>query len=87
MKVLVADQFERSGLDGLAQAGCEVMFEPALKDEALGEALRATRADVLVVRSTAVTAAMMDGGNLALIVRAGAGYNTIDVKGASARGI
>ena len=48
---------------------------------------RATRADVLVVRSTAVTAAMMDGGNLALIVRAGAGYNTIDVKGASARGI
>ena len=50
MKVLVADQFERSGLDGLAQRGCEVIFEPALKDEALGEALRATRADVLVVR-------------------------------------
>jgi len=87
MKVLVADQFERSGLDGLARAGCEVVFEPALKDEALGEALRATRADVLVVRSTGVTAAMMDGGNLALIVRAGAGFNTIDVKGASARGI
>ena len=52
MKVLVADQFERSGLDGLARAGCEVVFEPALKDDALGEALRATRADVLVVRST-----------------------------------
>ncbi len=30
---------------------------------------------------------MMDQGPLALIVRAGAGYNTIDVKAASARGI
>ena len=30
---------------------------------------------------------MMDGGQLALIVRAGAGYNTIDVAHASARGI
>ena len=30
---------------------------------------------------------MMDAGPLALIVRAGAGYNTIDVKAASARGI
>jgi D-3-phosphoglycerate dehydrogenase len=87
MKVLVADQFEQSGLDGLAAAGCEVVFEPALKDDALGEALRRTRADVLVVRSTGVTSAMMDGSNLALIVRAGAGYNTIDVKSASARGI
>jgi len=34
-----------------------------------------------------VTAEMMDAGNLALIVRAGAGYNTIDVGAASARGI
>jgi D-3-phosphoglycerate dehydrogenase len=42
---------------------------------------------VLVVRSTKVTAAMMEAGNLALIVRAGAGYNTIDVGAASARGI
>ncbi len=87
MKVLVADQFEQSGLDGLAAAGCEVVFDPGLKDDALGEALRETGAEVLVVRSTKVSAAMLDGGNLALIVRAGAGYNTIDVGAASARGI
>ena len=87
MKVLIADQFEQSGLDGLADAGCEVVFDPALKDEALAAALRETRADVLVVRSTKVTADMLDGGDLALIVRAGAGYNTIDVAAASARGI
>ena len=87
MKVLVADQFEQSGLDGLAAAGCEVVFDPALKDDALGAALRESRAEVLVVRSTKVSAAMLDGGDLALIVRAGAGYNTIDVGAASARGI
>ena len=40
-----------------------------------------------MVRSTKVTEAMLDAGRLALIVRAGAGYNTIDVKAASARGI
>ncbi|OGO57855.1 MAG: hydroxyacid dehydrogenase [Chloroflexi bacterium RBG_16_69_14] len=87
MKVLVADQFEHSGLDGLRAAGCEVLHNPALKDEALVSALGQTHAEVLVVRSTKVTAAMMDAGSLALIVRAGAGYNTIDVKAASARGI
>ncbi len=87
MKVLVADQFEQSGLDGLRAAGCEVLHNAALKDEALVSALRETRAEVLVVRSTRVTAEMMDAGGLALIVRAGAGYNTIDVRAASARGI
>lgn len=87
MKVLVADQFEQSGLDGLRAAGCEVVHDPALKDEALVAALGETGAEVLVVRSTRVTAEMMDAGSLALIVRAGAGYNTIDVPAASTRGI
>src|SRR5512142_2940865 len=87
MKVLIADQFEQSGIDGLREAGCEVVFDPALKDEALGAAVRESGADVLIVRSTKVTANMMDGGDLALIVRAGAGFNTIDVAAASARGI
>ena len=87
MKVLVADKFEKSGIEGLKAAGCEVVFEPDLKDAALAEALGRTGADVLVVRSTQVTEPMMDAGKLALIVRAGAGYNTIDVKAASKRGI
>jgi D-3-phosphoglycerate dehydrogenase len=86
-KVLVADKFEQSGIDGLKAAGCEVQYEPDLKDEALAEAIGSSGADVLVVRGTKVTAAMMDAGRLALIVRAGAGYNTIDVAGASKRGI
>jgi D-3-phosphoglycerate dehydrogenase len=87
MKVLVADKFERSGIEGLRAAGCEVIYEPDLKDAALADALKRTAADVLVVRSTNVTEPMLDSGSLALIVRAGAGYNTIDVKAASRRGI
>ena len=87
MKVLVADKFEKSGLDGLKAAGCEVVYEPELKDDALTQAIAASGADVLVVRGTKVTTAMLDAGRLSLIVRAGAGYNTIDVAGASTRGI
>jgi D-3-phosphoglycerate dehydrogenase len=87
MKVLIADKFEKSGLDGLTAAGCEVISDPELKDDALREAIGRTGADVLVVRSTKVTAPMLDAGRLSLIVRAGAGYNTIDVAAASTRGI
>jgi D-3-phosphoglycerate dehydrogenase len=87
MKVLVADTFEQSGLQGLRAAGCDVVYDPDLKDDALKGAIASTEADVLVVRGTKVTAAMLDAGRLSLIVRAGAGYNTIDVAGASQRGI
>jgi D-3-phosphoglycerate dehydrogenase len=87
MKVLVADKFEQSGIAGLKAAGCEVVYSPDLKDETLTQALRDTAADVLVVRSTTVTGSMLETGSLSLIVRAGAGYNTIDVATASARGI
>jgi len=87
MRVLVADAFEESGLTALKAAGCDVLYQPDLKDAALVEAIRTSGAAVLVVRSTKVTEAMLDAGRLALVVRAGAGYNTIDVKAASARGI
>ena len=87
MKVLIADKFEKSGIDGLQAAGCDVISDPDLEDEALREAIGKTGADVLVVRSTKVTAPMLDAGRLSLVVRAGAGYNTIDVAAASRRGI
>jgi D-3-phosphoglycerate dehydrogenase / 2-oxoglutarate reductase len=87
MKVLIADKFEKSGLDGLKAAGCDVVYQPELKDDALTAAIRDTTADVLVVRSTTVTAPMLEAGSLSLVVRAGAGYNTIDVATASKRGI
>lgn len=87
MKILIADKFEESGINGLKALGCEVECNPDLKDDTLVEAIRSSQADVLVVRSTKVNEAMLDAGRLSLVVRAGAGYNTIDVKAASARGI
>ena len=87
MRVLIADKFEQSGRDGLDAAGCEFSYQPDVKDEALVEAIRAYGPDVLVVRSTKVTEPMLEAGALKLIVRAGAGYNTIDVAAASRRGV
>ena len=87
MKVLIADQFEQAGIDGITAAGCEVIYQPALADQQLADALASTSADVLVVRSTKVTDAMLARAPLSLIVRAGAGVNTIDVNAASRRGI
>ncbi len=87
MKVLIADKFEQSGIDGLKAIGCEVISNPDLKDDALAQAIGETQADVLIVRSTKVNEAALGAGRLSLVVRAGAGYNTIDVKAASAHGI
>jgi len=87
MKVLIADKFEKSGLEGLKALGCDVVYEPDLKDDTLRAALSESGAEVLIVPSTKVTEPMMDGGKLALIVRAGAGYDNINVAAASARGI
>lgn len=87
MKVLVADKFEQSGRDGLQALGCEVSYQPDLKDEALVNAIADVAPDVLVVRGTKVTEPMLAAGPIKLVVRAGAGYNTIDVAAASKRGI
>src|SRR6266487_5501194 len=87
MLVLIADKFEQTGRDGLQAIGCDVSFQPELKDEALVQAIAEQKPDVLVVRGTKVTEPMLAAGPLKLIVRAGAGYNTIDVAAASRRGI
>ena len=87
MQVLIADKFEQSGREGLQAIGCEVSFQPDLKDDALVAAIAKHQPDVLVVRGTKVTEPMLAAGPLKLIVRAGAGYNTIDVAAASRRGI
>ena len=87
MRILIADKFEESGRIGLRRIGCEISFQPDLKDEALVVAIGKERPDVLIVRGTKVTEPMLAAGPLKLVVRAGAGYNTIDVAGASRRGI
>jgi D-3-phosphoglycerate dehydrogenase len=87
MLVLIADKFEQSGRDGLQAIGCEISYQPDLKDDALAAAIRSVKPDVLIVRGTKITEPMLDAGPVKLVVRAGAGYNTIDVAAASKRGI
>ena len=88
MKVFLADKLAERGVQALTEAGHTVVVEPKVSGETLLEALRQAQPHVLVVRSTKVNSAMMDANpNLELVVRAGAGYDTIDVAGASQRGI
>ena len=87
MKILIADKFPDGGRTELIQAGFELVYDADLKDEALASAIKSSGADILVVRGTKVSGAMLEAGRLSLVIRAGAGYNTIDVKTASSRGI
>jgi D-3-phosphoglycerate dehydrogenase / 2-oxoglutarate reductase len=87
MKVLVADKFPEGGLAALRSAGCEVAYAPDLPKEGLAEAVKDSGAEVLIVRGTEVPGEALRAGRLAVVVRAGAGYNTIDVKTASELGI
>jgi D-3-phosphoglycerate dehydrogenase len=85
MKVLVADKFEKSGLDGLGGLGVELDYQADLAGDDLQNAIHNGGAEILIVRGTKVTEAMISGSKLGLIIRAGAGYNTIDVAAATAK--
>ncbi len=88
MKVLVADRFETVGVDGLKDLGCDVVLKPELKADELPAAMREINPKVLIVRSTRVNeAALAASPALSLVVRAGAGIDTIDVPAASRLGV
>jgi D-3-phosphoglycerate dehydrogenase len=88
MKALIADKFEKSGIDGLKALGVEVVSNPDATPETLPDLLREHNPDVLVVRSTKVKAPSFDASdNLRLVIRAGAGVDTIDLNAATDRGV
>jgi D-3-phosphoglycerate dehydrogenase / 2-oxoglutarate reductase len=88
MKILVADKFSDSAVESLQKEGHTLRVDPGLSGGALTEALAEFAPQALVVRSTKVTAADLDASpSLELVVRAGAGVDTIDVEAASHRGI
>jgi D-3-phosphoglycerate dehydrogenase / 2-oxoglutarate reductase len=88
MKVLIADKFERVGIDGLKELGCSIIAQPDLTAEALPGAVMEVDPHILIVRSTRVNAETLNAGTaLTLVIRAGAGIDTIDVAAASSRGI
>src|SRR5262245_6524897 len=86
MRILVADSFSQAHLTALRDLGLDVDYRPALKKDELPGAVAG--ASVLVVRSTEVSGdTVRAGAALSLIVRAGAGTNTIDTRAASERGV
>jgi len=86
--VLIADKFQTTGIAGLEALGCRVDSQPSLNRETLADAVRELDPDVLIVRSTKVPESVFESaGKLSLVVRAGAGYDNIDVAAASARGV
>lgn len=88
MKVLIADKFEKVGIDGLKELGCEVVSRPELTAETLPAAMTELDPQILIVRSTKVTAdALKAGTSLALVIRAGAGIDNIDMTTASGLGV
>ncbi len=88
MKVLIADKFEKVGIDGLKELGCTVIAQPEVKAEDLPAKLREVDPHILIVRGKKVSAEALQAGTaLTLVIRAGAGIDTIDVAAASARGI
>ena len=87
MKILLADKLHPQSVQALqAINGVEVINQPSLGADDLPQAI--VGVEILVVRSTKVNSATLQAADrLGLIIRAGSGYNTIDVDGASAKGI
>ncbi|MBT9587057.1 hydroxyacid dehydrogenase [bacterium] len=87
MKILLADKLHPQSVRALqAISGVEIIDKPSLAADDLPQAIAGV--EILIVRSTRVTSAAVQAADrLGLIIRAGSGYNTIDVEGASAKGI
>jgi len=86
MKILIADSFPQERLADFEALGLAVTHEPAISAKDLPAAAR--DASILVVRSKQVLGAVFEQASaLSLVVRAGAGVNTIDVAAASRRGV
>jgi D-3-phosphoglycerate dehydrogenase len=84
--LLIADAFPKEHLTSFASLGLSVEHKPDVSARDLPAAAR--NASILVVRSKQVQADVFEAASgLSLVVRAGAGVNTIDVAAASRRGV
>jgi D-3-phosphoglycerate dehydrogenase / 2-oxoglutarate reductase len=92
-KILVATEkpFAKKAVDGIAgvfnKAGYEIVLLENYTDS--NELLKAVAdADALIVRSDLVTDKVMEAGSrLKIVVRAGAGYDNVDIDAATGRGV
>jgi D-3-phosphoglycerate dehydrogenase len=86
MKLLIADAFPERFLSDFLDLGLDVDYRADVSADDLGEA--AKDANIVVVRSKRVSRATIEKAKrLELVLRAGAGVDTIDVGAASERGI
>lgn len=86
MRILIADKFQKAHLPKLMDLGHEVVLKPDVKADELPGQIKGF--DVLIVRSKKVTADTINSSDkLKMIIRAGAGYNTIDIDAAAKKGI
>ncbi|MFI3306479.1 MAG: NAD(P)-dependent oxidoreductase [Rikenellaceae bacterium] len=93
MKVLIATEkpFAKEAVDGITEIIKAANFEVALLEKYSDKSeLLAAVADVdaIIIRSDKITAEVIDAAKeLKIVVRAGAGYDNVDLAAASARGI
>lgn len=86
LKVLVADDLSKSGVDMLKANGYKVDVRTGLKEDELVKIMKDY--DVLLVRSaTKVTKKVIEASKLKVIGRAGIGVDNIDVDAATERGV
>jgi len=93
MKILIATEkpFAKKALDGIKEILAAADYEVALLEKYTEkeELIAAVRdVDGMIVRSDKVTAEVIEAAEqLKIVVRAGAGFDNVDLKAASARGI
>ncbi|MCK4982325.1 MAG: hypothetical protein KAS17_05350, partial [Victivallaceae bacterium] len=86
MNILIADKLSSKAVNELEKMGAQITLKPDLSAEDLPEHVK--DAEILIVRSTKVTEKTISAAPvLSLIIRAGAGVNTIDLKTAGERAI
>ena len=86
MQILFADKFSSKYLARITSLGNRCVLEPDLSAEGLPESM--TGVEALVVRSTRVNADAFGAADaLRLVIRAGAGTNTIDKQTAADHGV
>jgi len=85
-KVLIPTKLDKYAANLLSERGYEVVLDAATP--LAEQAKQHSDAEVLIVRSENVDAAIIDAlPKLRLVVRAGAGFNTIDIKYARRKGV
>ena len=86
MKILIADSLPEDKIEVLREKNYECIVEPDLSAEQIPEKISGI--EILVVRSTQVTSKVFEkSDSLGLVVRSGAGINTIDCQAASDSGV